>query len=144
VLRNISWSVRLLRWGLLALWPNPQRGGPPLIGCPRLLYSVSGSCLLHSRQKKLSPRRTARLYQRGCNFVLRCNNNSYVFSEYFVDNKGVSLNPVRVLLEGMQGRGRGRGRIPVMFTVQKWKKAKRYEIKTETTRTAPLNVQPTY
>jgi hypothetical protein len=27
----------LLRWGVVSPPPNPQAGGPPLVGCPRLL-----------------------------------------------------------------------------------------------------------
>jgi hypothetical protein len=30
------WSI-VTRWGLLSPMPNPQAGGPPLVGCPRLL-----------------------------------------------------------------------------------------------------------
>jgi hypothetical protein len=26
-----------LRWGVVSPSPNPQAGGPPLVGCPRLL-----------------------------------------------------------------------------------------------------------
>jgi len=26
-----------LRWGAVSTWPNPQNGGLPLVGCPRLL-----------------------------------------------------------------------------------------------------------
>jgi hypothetical protein len=33
VIRNKYW---VLRWGLLAPAPNPQAGGPPTVGCPRL------------------------------------------------------------------------------------------------------------
>jgi hypothetical protein len=34
VIRN---KYRVLRWELLAPAPNPQAGGPPTVGCPRLL-----------------------------------------------------------------------------------------------------------
>jgi len=34
---NISWHDKFLRWGVVSTSPNPQAGGPPLVGCPRLL-----------------------------------------------------------------------------------------------------------
>ena len=32
----VIWLV-FLRWGVVSTSPNPQAGGPPLVGCPRLL-----------------------------------------------------------------------------------------------------------
>jgi hypothetical protein len=29
--------IHFLRWGVVSPLPNPQAGGPPLVGCPRLL-----------------------------------------------------------------------------------------------------------
>jgi hypothetical protein len=34
IIRNI---INFLRWGVVSTSPNPQAGGPPLVGCPRLL-----------------------------------------------------------------------------------------------------------
>jgi len=33
---NISWGVTFSRWGVVSTSPNPQAGGPPLVGCPFL------------------------------------------------------------------------------------------------------------
>ena len=33
-----------LRWGAVGNSPNPQAGGPPLVGCPRLLIQYIRSC----------------------------------------------------------------------------------------------------
>ena len=30
-------SINFLRWGVVSISPNSQAGGPPLVGCPRLL-----------------------------------------------------------------------------------------------------------
>jgi hypothetical protein len=37
VLRNISWQNYCLRRGVVSLTTNPKAGGPPLVGCPRML-----------------------------------------------------------------------------------------------------------
>jgi hypothetical protein len=34
MIRNI---INFLRWGVVSTSPNPQAGGQPLVGCPRLL-----------------------------------------------------------------------------------------------------------
>ena len=33
---NISQQGTFWGWGVVSTWPNPQDGGPPLVGCPRL------------------------------------------------------------------------------------------------------------
>jgi hypothetical protein len=33
-----------LRWGVVSPPPNPQAGGPPFVGCPRLLIQYIRSC----------------------------------------------------------------------------------------------------
>jgi hypothetical protein len=30
-------KLEVLRWGIVSPSPNPQAGGPPIVGCPRLL-----------------------------------------------------------------------------------------------------------
>jgi hypothetical protein len=45
---SLTWQVRgflnifvtslFLRWGVVNPTPNPKAGGPPLVGCPRLLF----------------------------------------------------------------------------------------------------------
>jgi hypothetical protein len=40
--------IHFLRWGVVSTSPNHQAGGPPLVGCPRLLkkfYILSTQCL---------------------------------------------------------------------------------------------------
>jgi hypothetical protein len=34
----------ILRWGIVSTSRNPQAGGPPLVGCPRLLIQYARSC----------------------------------------------------------------------------------------------------
>jgi hypothetical protein len=62
-LRGPLWHVvtsLFLRWGVLSPTPNSQAGGPPLVGCPRLLIlyilsylpyleAVSSICNLRTR-----------------------------------------------------------------------------------------------
>jgi hypothetical protein len=36
-LMNFRNRLIFLRWGVVSPTPNPQAGGPPLVGCPRLL-----------------------------------------------------------------------------------------------------------
>ena len=33
----VSWLCQFLRWGVVGISPNPQAGGPPFVGFPRLL-----------------------------------------------------------------------------------------------------------
>jgi hypothetical protein len=37
------------QWGVVSTSPNPQSGGPPLVGCPRLLIQYIRSCPLNWR-----------------------------------------------------------------------------------------------
>jgi hypothetical protein len=41
MIRNI---INFLRGGVVSTSPNPQAGGPPLVGCPRLLIQNIRSC----------------------------------------------------------------------------------------------------
>jgi hypothetical protein len=61
VLCTISWQAVFffLRWGIVSLSPNPQAGGPHLVGCPRLLNqyirsypALYGGRLLHPQPEE--------------------------------------------------------------------------------------------
>jgi hypothetical protein len=43
LLVNFRNNLIFLRWGVVSPTPNPQAGGPPLIGCPRLLIQYINS-----------------------------------------------------------------------------------------------------
>jgi hypothetical protein len=40
---TVSHHDTFLRWEVISASPNPQAGGPPLVGCPRLLIQYSNS-----------------------------------------------------------------------------------------------------
>jgi hypothetical protein len=45
--KHLSWvilNMRFLRRGVVSTSPNPHAGGPPLVGCPRLLIHFIHSC----------------------------------------------------------------------------------------------------
>jgi len=46
---HYSQQSQFLRWGVVNTSPNPQAGGPPLVGCPRLLIEYIRSYPPHWR-----------------------------------------------------------------------------------------------
>lgn len=56
-IRNISLPVELLLWEFVSPSPHPQTGGPPLVGCTRLLSSIPTAKLHIWRLSPLSESR---------------------------------------------------------------------------------------
>jgi hypothetical protein len=72
-------NIRLLRRGIVSTSPNPQAGGPPLVGCPRLFiqfihsYSPYRRPFLHPQHEDAPCRGASYPIHSSCIYVLKHN-----------------------------------------------------------------------
>ena len=63
-------NMSILQGGVVSISPNPQTGGPPLVGCPRMLVQIE-SLLLREKLNSLSYSNT-HMNKKACVLLFHC------------------------------------------------------------------------
>ena len=102
-------NMNVLEGGVVSTSPNPQAGGPPLVGCPRLLIQFIRSYPPKRRpflypQPEDAPCRGDRDPLHGlmayckANLKSNCNKASPCFRPFFIENMSIKCLPTQTLV----------------------------------------------